>query len=1224
MGIEEQVEIRQRLIDEIEADLIGPRKGATKEERAVEVLPGNRNPKNEYVAGVLFPGNWEVSDEDKEQESGGDTDDEDNTDSNVMSDKLFKPSSFGLTCRLSPETKEITATIEYGIYSALKNNETKFTTFHRTPQTESFQIIMEKNTDEVKFKNNPNFQINYTVIKENDQIILDFYVMNNAEKKEINYWFDFMFQPKIFLESMNDEKCFIQDRTGLTQEYFPASDAHLEILFKDKISFGKGHLCSLTWDKENIENRCINKINTTFIPQETSDFIDHTPPTTELESVIDMTALGTCTDKTKLRGMLEPLIIKYKKWADDISSEIDSSAGYTSEELGIIKTQIKNTDLVLERMRQGIDLLESDEKAFDSFTFANMTIAWQQVHGKWAANNAEKGEIEGSDPLEPIYDDGKKPKWRLFQIAFILMNLESIVNPQSKFRETVDLLWFPTGGGKTEAYLGLVAFILSYRRLRGADTDGVLTNESFGTSVIMRYTLRLLTVQQFQRAATLMCACEKLRLDKKFTFMCPDCNGKTVSSKNEPCITCNAKGVVRKWGNVPFQVGLWVGASVTPNNRKEAKSVFWKLKQSRDQDLSTITDKNPYILINCPWCGTKLKYTDGKVDGKPEQWRLWCSRNSCIFSKHLDVDEDLSLPVVLVDEDIYSRVPALIIATVDKFAQISWNPKVKAVFGKVNTFCDFHGYYDRSLAKHAESHTIAKGKKPEEYISNNIELLPPDMIIQDELHLISGPLGTLSGLYETAIEFLCTNNGIKPKIIASTATTRAASDQIQKLFNRDDTMIFPPQIKTFGETFFSTVDTTKAGKTYLGVLATGKSGLTVLAKVSAIILRRIRQFEEDEEYTKKELDPYFTLVTYFNSQRELGGASMNFKDSVPDFIKQIHNNFDDSPLLPSSVTSSTEISIEESEKEEEPKSKEEEEKITKSFETKWSDALRPYQFKDLVTDELTSRKKSGEIPETLRKLSDSIVKIPVNENKYSDNQPVDLLMATNMLSVGVDIPRLGAMIVNGQPKNNSEYIQATGRIGRSSPGLIVTLYSYTKPRDLSYYENFKDYHSNYYKNVETVGLTPFTLRARKIGLFGIIVGMIRMAIGGNYSLSENDDAKNFDQKNPDQIKIINKIKDAIQTRVDSIEPEESASTVTNIINLLNQWTKDIERHGEILLYREPFHPDMSQKKLEQNMYLLKSDPTSKRQLISTPTSLRNAEQEQNFFYVDSDEDEDDE
>jgi len=1189
LGIKEQVEIRQRLIDEIEADLIGPRKGKTPEERAVEVLPGNRNPKNEYVAGVLYPGNWEVEEEEKEKGDGGDTDDEDNTDSNVANDKLFKPSSFGLTCRLSPETKDLKVIVEYGIYQALVDKKTNYRTFQRIPQSENFTISIKEGSDEEKFKNNSNFWIKYTIIKENDQIVLDFYVINDSKRQLQNHWNDFMFQPKIILESIDNKKCFIQDRTGLKQEYFPADDEHLEILFKEKISFGKGHLCSLSWDKENIENRCIDKIYTTFIPQETNDFIDHFTPSDNLESSIDMVKLGTCNNKNELRGMLEPLIQEYKKWVDDTKSKINSSDKFDSNEREIIFHKIKSTDLVIKRMNQGIELLESDENAFDSFKFANMAIAWQQVHGKWARDNAENGDVEGVDPLEPIYKD-KKPKWRLFQIAFILLNLESITNPKSEHRETVDLLWFPTGGGKTEAYLGLVAFVIAYRRLRGKNDEGQITTESLGTAVLMRYTLRLLTVQQFQRSATLMCACEKLRVKDK-----------------------------SKWGEVPFQVGLWVGASVTPNSRKEANSQKWKIKNDREQDLTTIKSKNPYVLINCPWCGKKLRYDSGDVCGEPNQWRLFCPRNDCLFSKHLEENPDMSLPVVLVDEDIYSRCPSLIIATVDKFAQISWTPTVKSIFGKVSHHCDLCGFYDHAISNHPAKHP----GKPNDCIVTNFTIPPPEMIIQDELHLISGPLGTLSGLYETAVEYLCTNNGIKPKIIASTATTRAAGDQIKKLFNRDDTMIFPPQVATFGETFFSKVNYEQEGKTSIGVLATGKSGLTVLAKVSAVILRRIRQFEEDKEYNKEDLDPYFSLVTYFNSQRELGGAAMNFKDSVPNFISQIQNNFDTSPLLPSISETGMELSVEESEKIDEIKESKPEE--IKKMEKKWKKALRPYQFWELVTDELTSRKNSGEIPEILRKLSDGILKTPPpDERGYNTGQPIDLLMATNMLSVGVDIPRLGVMIVNGQPKNNSEYIQATGRIGRANPGLIITLYSYTKPRDLSYYENFKDYHSTYYKNVETVGLTPFTLRARKIGLFGVLVGMIRMAANGNYSLSEDKDAHKFDQKNTDQIKLLDEIKNALLARVNSIESDEASSTNNNITNLLNQWTKEIERYGEILRYKEPYHPKLSQQKIEQNMYLLKSDLTSKRQLIQTPTSLRNAEQEQNLFYVDSDEDKDDE
>ena len=1179
MDIKKQIEIRQQLIEEIEADLIGPRIGDTKEKRAYEKLPRNRRPENEYVAGVLFPGNWQVEDEEIDQDTPDDEND-DNSSSSVSNDKLFKPSSFGLTCRLAPETKKIEIVIQYGEYEELENKHgEKY--YQRTPKTENFPILIKSIKEkEEPFVNNPNFYINYTIIQDTNSTILDFYVVNKTESNletRRNPLTDFIFQPKIFLESVNDELSFIPITDGVIRNFDPPSDKHLDILFRDKISYGKGHLCAVVWDKNNIKNRRINKINTSFIPQEEIDLIEPSSDK-KLKPLLEMNKLGSCNDKNELRELLNPIIENYKIWIEKTSADILESQEFDDKENKILEKQLDEAKNVVKRMNDGLHILESDENAFDSFKFANKAIAWQRVHGQWAADNVEKGEVEGTDPIinpEPIYD-GKKPEWRLFQIAFILMNLESIVNPESNNREVVDLLWFPTGGGKTEAYLGLVAFVIAYRRLRGMNENGKHTYESYGTAVLMRYTLRLLTVQQFQRAATLMCACEELRLSNK-----------------------------SKWGDIPFQVGLWVGGSVTPNQRKGAEIKKWDVGDSKDKDLAQIKNNNPYVLINCPWCGKKLRWNDGTVDGEPKQWRLFCSRNDCTFSKHLDTSPDVSLPVVLVDEDVYSRCPSLIIATVDKFAQIALNPKVRTIFGKVDTWCDYCGFLDSSIQNHASYHT-GTGKKPEDYIDKNISLLPPEMIIQDELHLISGPLGTLTGLYETAIEYLCTNKDVKPKIIASTATTRAAENQIQKLFNRKTTKIFPPQIVKFGDTFFSKISSDKPGKKYLGVLATGKSGLTVLAKVSAVILRRIRQFEEDDTYDKDDLDPYFSLVSYFNSVRELGGASMSFKDSVPNFMNQIYNLFDYTPpkILDGEVL---------------VKPSEEPDSSTKKQKKVPWEQFRGYQFKELITEELTSRKNSGEIPQILRKLSDGIEKSPPPVNGNSDdNQPVDLLLATNMLSVGVDIGRLGAMIVNGQPKLNSEYIQATGRIGRQNPGLIVTLYAYTKPRDLSYYENFKDFHSTYYKDVETVSLTPFTIRSRQTGLFGIIVGLCRMLIN---SLSQQSNAHLFNQQDPDQIKDVEKIKLQIEKRVESVDPEELSDTKDNIMMLLNDWATKANYHKTNLKYREPSNENISTKILEAYTYLLKTDVESKQQLIPVPVSLRNAEQEHNLRYLDLQEEE---
>ena len=706
------------------------------------------------------------------------------------------------------------------------------------------------------------------------------------------------------------------------------------------------------------------------------------------------------------------MIHEYSEWLKEVKLKISTDKNYTQHDIKIIEDKIKDAEEnIISRMKDGLTFLENNNDAFESFKFANEAMAWQQAHGSWAKDNIKRGKVEGDDLLEPIYN-GLEPKWRLFQIAFILTNIESIGNPDSKHRETVDLLWFPTGGGKTEAYLGLVAFVIAYRRLRGV-LNGKNTQKSYGTAVIMRYTLRLLTVQQFQRAATLMCACEKIRLRRD-------------------------KDKKNLWGDLPFQVGLWVGQSVTPNTREIAeirKAEFGNL------DLSEIEVTNPYILLNCPWCGKKLTTYSGERGGVPDQWRLYCPRTTCLFSKHLDSNKDLSIPVITIDEDIYSRCPSLIISTIDKFAQIALEPKVRSIFGKVDSHCDYCGFFNSMTSDHPEFHK-GKGNDKSKYILKfNQQLPPPELIIQDELHLISGPLGTLAGLYETAIDYFCTYDGKKPKIIASTATTRAARDHILKLFGRDNTVIFPPQIAKFGDTFFSTINPNRKGKTYVGVLATSKSQLTVAAKVSSVILRRIRYFEENNLYSPKQLDPFFTLVSYYNSIRELSGASMNFKDSVPDFIKQIRRNYDE-PISTPAIDKTWIETDEENELIESENDKLENSTLENpEAEKKPSKHVRTNQFKDLHTEELTSRKKSGEIPEVLRKLEENIIdNPPPKENEYTD-KPLDLLLATNMMSVGVDVQRLGVMMINGQPKNNSEYIQSSGRIGRNNPGLIITLYS---------------------------------------------------------------------------------------------------------------------------------------------------------------------------------------
>ena len=306
--------------------------------------------------------------------------------------------------------------------------------------------------------------------------------------------------------------------------------------------------------------------------------------------------IANCSDKSTLKNMLDKIIIQYSDWIDGVEKNIsqDIDQKYRIQ----VHAAIKKCRGVANRIQRGIDTITSDDDAFEAFKFANLAIAWQQTMSKWAKVNAAKDSIDGHEPLEP----DKTQRWRIFQIAFILLNIESLVNPKSEDRKTVDLLWFPTGGGKTEAYLGLATFLIAFRRLRGKENDQ-LTSMSLGTSVIMRYTLRLLTVQQFQRAAVLMCACEKIRRTDK-----------------------------NKWGSEPFQVGLWVGGNVTPNKREEGKnSALQKKFSMSDSDLTSVHSNNPYILINCPWCGKKLSRSDGEVGGTTNACfqNIWTKEKIC-------------------------------------------------------------------------------------------------------------------------------------------------------------------------------------------------------------------------------------------------------------------------------------------------------------------------------------------------------------------------------------------------------------------------------------------------------------------------------------------------------------------------------------------------------------------------------------------------------------------
>ena len=660
-------------------------------------------------------------------------------------------------------------------------------------------------------------------------------------------------------------------------------------------------------------------------------------------------------------------------------------AAETAEEL------LRQAVLAADRIAAGIQTLKQDEDALDAFRVANRAVA-----SALRQRLPDQFEEEGARP--------DRPQWRTFQLAFILLNLAGIANPNDSHRETVDLLFFPTGGGKTEAYLGLAALAMVLRRLRHPQANG---KAGAGVSVVMRYTLRLLTLDQLSRAAGLVCALELER------------------EQNVP-----------RYGEWPFEIGLWVGKAATPNvmgRRGENRSDSARAK-TRQFKSNPRARPAPIPLENCPWCAEPFapeSFTLLPNDDKPTELRVVCANFECAFSG------ERPLPVLGVDEPIYQRLPAFLIATVDKFASLPWEAKTGKLLGGADRH-DSRGFYGA-----AESAAIGtKLPKP---------LPPPDLVIQDELHLISGPLGTMVGLYETTIDALCIRalgeeKKARPKIVASTATARQAQSQVQALFARPETRIFPPPGVQRTDSFFArTVPEDDEARLYLGITATGRSPKVLMRRVWLALMAAAQKAYRDAG-NKKEAnpaDPYMTVLGYFNSLRELGGARRILEEEVRNTVQH------------------------------------------------YGERKRIGEKRGLFRDrrrlsevlELTSRVSTDQVAAARRRL----------ESAFHEDRHVDWAIATNMISVGLDIQRLGLMLVLGQPKSHAEYIQATSRVGRDPqrPGLVATLLNMHKPRDRSHYERFRHYHETFYRSVEVGSVTPFSARALDRGFAGALVGLSR-------------------------------------------------------------------------------------------------------------------------------------
>lgn len=765
--------------------------------------------------------------------------------------------------------------------------------------------------------------------------------------------------------------------------------------YRKEHSYAIGHGCAVTWN----DNKKPTELKTTFLPEVdiknySNAFKDTFP--SELKEITELKKLSIWTDldKTTIIQKLKFFAQEYKNWITE-QEKTETTDNYAKS----LNTILEKQNNTYNRLIKNIDYLGNSETAYKSFLIANtamyiqMLISNKNLFGKRGVELTEIDKKFQYNNLDFFKNHTFKPNYRPFQLAFFLLNIESTINENSDDRNNVvDLLWFPTGGGKTEAYLAITAFTIINRRIvHGKNSDGV--------SVIMRYTLRLLTAQQFERATKLILSLDFLR--------------KNFIANDE-----------YYFGDDKVSIGMWVGASTTPNYYKDAK----KIHKNINDEIVKLNNKkegnyqkaNTFPVTNCAWCGCNLitknqsGYYDLGYTVTDRQFITHCLNPDCAFNEEL--------PIYFVDDKIYQNPPTLLFATVDKFAMLSHRPEGHRLFNSLDE-----------------------------------NKLPPDLIIQDELHLLSGPLGSITGLYESIVEMLSTKGNRKPKIITSTATTRNTEQQVAMLYGNRELNVFPPMGVTYDDNFFSYVSTESKRK-HIGFMPTGKTALNsqirilgnlLLARIKLFKYYRVKENLSQEDAIKRE-NNFWTIVSFYNSLRDVGKIYNKVPAEISSFLKLLHNRY----------------------------------QLNKQ--------TYGFNYFGLAgrTKELTSRIESNSIKKLLNELESSFGLVAKDSYSFVQDT-VDLVLASNMFSVGIDIERLNVMLMNGQPKNVAEYIQASSRVGRKDKGIVINLLDANRSRDKSYFENYVPFNNAYYKFVEPLSVTPFTEIALDKVLASLLVCFVR-------------------------------------------------------------------------------------------------------------------------------------
>jgi hypothetical protein len=815
-----------------------------------------------------------------------------------------------------------------------------------------------------------------------------------------------------------------------------AEERELRLIYGEQRPFAAGHGVAADWTV--IEGKCTGVCTSAFplahVWRPRFDSLRVGPGADGLfvgEGIFDLPRLSYMDFSPKdLADRLLDLIVFYERWIK--SQQLIEVEDELRQDAQVI---IGRCEQSADRMRAGIELLRTDKIAYEAFALANRAMMMSMCH---AARATGRGRTDGRQGPFPLGEADLAPidykmqagyAWRPFQIAFMLQLLPSLMHSHDPDREIVDVIWFATGGGKTEAYLFAAAFELIRRRLVDGARGG-------GTAVMNRYTYQFLTADQFQRTAGMICALELIR--REF----------------------HAKGDQRLGGS-EFSIGLFAGEKVSPNKIASGfSSGAFELCTALLESKQPRTE-NPFPIESCPCCGTLLvpderaETPDGFVDkafygfsSTANSFVTKCPEESCPFHP--------GLPISFIDEQLYRSPPSFLLGTIDKFAMIPWTTEAGRLLGVGTKFN------------------------------------PPSLIIQDELHLISGPLGTLAGIYEAAFETVMSTVGnVRPKVVGSTATIRNAASQCRRIYGRE-TSIFPSPGIRAKDSFFATLDEGEFSRSrlYVGFMAQGVRPTVAVSWAIAAVLQGVQDLDIRGQLDDKERDSYWTLMAYHNSKRELGRITNATRDEIPSRV-QVY--------------------------------------ASQSIE-------RPSPFRVLEL------KANSELPVPQARQQ-------LGQRHTTETPAIDIAPCTSIISVGIDVDRLGLMLVNGQPKLTAEYIQATSRVGRGAvPGLVITCYSAGKPRDRSHYESFRDYHDKFYSFVEPTSVTPGALPALERALHAALVTVIRHGGG----LRQNDEARKFDLSKPDQASLVSKLE--LRLRQAYPEPHEGVERL-RISSFLKERTR---------------------------------------------------------------------